>query len=341
MTVFSSTAGIRDKRGMALLITIMVISLLFAVTVQFNRTVRQLFFASATQLEGRNLLTIARSGLTIAAAMLEADGTANSYDTLQDPWAIPGEAALAALFSRGTLQLEITDFSGKLQVNALAQTGGGQQGQNEQNANENKEILKRLLLSGNFELESDQQAREIVDAIVDWIDPDDVESDFGAEDGYYHSLNPSYGCQNGPITAIEELLLVKGMTPLLLFGVGGRPGLADYLTAYGTDGKLNINTAPTELLQALHPLMTEDLAVELDEYRRDQGNYEQLENPSWYQSAGPWPGDIELPGQIVSTKSFFFQVRAEGRYLDQTRSLTAVVGRDDNNQILFLSRKVE
>ena len=337
-----SAVRIRDKRGMALLITIMVISLLLAVTVQFNRTVRQMFFASAIQLEGQNLLTVARSGLTIAAAILEADGTKNGYDTLQEPWAVRDDAALAALFTRGALSLVITDFSGKLQVNGLVQAGGGeQQEENELIANANKDILKRLLLSGTFELESEQQAQEIVDALIDWIDTDELESDYGAEDAYYQSLNPPYGCKNGPVTEIEELLLVKGMTPQLLFGGGGRPGLAEYLTAYGSDGKLNINTAPVLLLQALHPLMTEDLAADLDEFRRAEENYEQLENADWYKSVSAWPGDIEFLGENISTSSFFFQVRAEGRYLDQTKGLTAVVERADNNQILFLSRKVE
>lgn len=340
--MFFPAAGIGNNRGMALLITIMVISLLFAVTVQFNRTVRHMFFASAIQLEGQNLRTIAQSGLTIAAAMLEVDGAANGYDTLQEPWSVPDEAALGSLFGRGTLKLEITDLSGKLQVNSLVPgNGGGPQGDNPQNANENKEILKRLLLSGNFELESEQQAEEIVDAIVDWIDTNDLESDFGAEDGYYQSLNPPYTPQNGPITDVEELLLVKGVTPRILFGVGGQPGLADYVTAYGTDGKININTAPVGVLRALHPLMTAEQATALDEYRRDKENFQLLENSGWYQSVGILPGDIELPEQLISTRSSVFQVRSEGRYLDQTRRLTSVVERADNNQILFLSRKVE
>src|SRR5204863_8122504 len=58
----------------------------------------------------------------------------------------------------------------------------------------------------------------IADAILDWIDPDDDQRDTGAERDYYTSLDPPYAPRNGPLGSIEELLLVKGVTPALLFG---------------------------------------------------------------------------------------------------------------------------
>lgn len=334
---FPAVSILRNSKGMALLITIMVVSLLIAVTVQFNRTVRQSFFASATQLEGRNLRTIARSGLTIGEALLEEDGKAGGYDSLQDSWATADKLELTGLFPRGELKLRITDLSGRLQLNSLV----GQEGGGGQDANENREILKRLLLSGTFELEQEQQAQEIVDALVDWLDADDQESDFGAESSYYHSLDPPYDCRNGPVAAIEELLLVKGITPQLLFGGQGRRGLADFLTVYGSDGKLNINTAPTELLRALHPLMNEELAATLDDYRRAEENYERLETPDWYRNVPAWPGDIELPAENISTKSGVFRIRAEGQLHDQRQSMTAVVQRTAGNQTVEVERRAE
>jgi len=329
----------RDKQGMALLITIMVISLLIAVTVQFNRTVRESFFGSAAQLEGQNLHAIALSGLTIGMALLEADGKTTTYDSLQDIWAVPGEETEADLFDRGSLKLRIMDLSGRLQVNSLLEQNG--EGENGQNAGGNREILRRLLLSGTFDITDERQAQEIVDALTDWIDPDDRESDFGAEESYYRSLNPPYSCRNGPVTTIEELLLVKGISPELLFGGSGRPGLADFLTVYGTDGKININTAPEELLQVMHPLMTEELAATLGEYRLEEKNIEKLEDPGWYGDTPAWPGDIVLPARVISTKSHFFELRAEGSYRGQSRRITAVVERDSNNNLEILYKMVE
>jgi DNA uptake protein ComE-like DNA-binding protein len=60
---------------------------------------------------------------------------------------------------------------------------------------------------------------EISDAILDWIDPDDTPRANGAESDFYESLSPGYAPRNGPPVTIEELLLVRGVTPELLFGL--------------------------------------------------------------------------------------------------------------------------
>ncbi|HVA47155.1 MAG TPA: hypothetical protein VNH11_12375 [Pirellulales bacterium] len=57
---------------------------------------------------------------------------------------------------------------------------------------------------------------DIADAILDWLDPDDVPRTYGAERDYYSSYN--YAPKNGPFESVEELLLVKGVTPQLLYG---------------------------------------------------------------------------------------------------------------------------
>jgi len=59
----------------------------------------------------------------------------------------------------------------------------------------------------------------IADAILDWIDADDEPREFGAEAEYYSALDPPYSPKNGPLTTVEELLLVRDVTPQLLFGV--------------------------------------------------------------------------------------------------------------------------
>ncbi|MCY3005290.1 MAG: type II secretion system protein GspK [Planctomycetota bacterium] len=57
------------------------------------------------------------------------------------------------------------------------------------------------------------------DAILDFIDPDDEPREFGAESDYYTQLPNPYAPSNGPLNSIEQLLLVKGVTPYLLFGL--------------------------------------------------------------------------------------------------------------------------
>jgi type II secretory pathway component PulK len=69
---------------------------------------------------------------------------------------------------------------------------------------------------------------EIADAIIDWIDADDEQRPSGAENSHYSGQSPGYLCKNGPLDSLEELLLIKGVTPELLFGTdSNRNGVED------------------------------------------------------------------------------------------------------------------
>jgi len=69
---------------------------------------------------------------------------------------------------------------------------------------------------------------DVADAILDWIDEDEEPREFGAELEYYGSLVPAYAPRNGPLQTVEELLLVRGVYPELLFGAdANRNGMAD------------------------------------------------------------------------------------------------------------------
>ncbi len=58
----------------------------------------------------------------------------------------------------------------------------------------------------------------IADAILDWIDPDSMPRQFGAEADYYEGLGVPYAPRNAVPQCLEELLLVRGVTRQLLFG---------------------------------------------------------------------------------------------------------------------------
>lgn len=69
---------------------------------------------------------------------------------------------------------------------------------------------------------------DTADAILDFIDADSEAREFGAEDEYYLTLPSPYRPKNGPLDSVEELLLVKGVTPQLLFGAdANRNGVID------------------------------------------------------------------------------------------------------------------
>lgn len=89
---------------------------------------------------------------------------------------------------------------------------------------------------------------EIADAILDWLDADEAPRTAGAEAETYSQLSPAYEPRNGPIADLDELLLVRGVTPELLYGVDqNRNLLVDatetprglLLDIDNTDGRLN------------------------------------------------------------------------------------------------------
>ncbi len=85
-----------------------------------------------------------------------------------------------------------------------------------------------------------EMTEEIADAILDWLDTDDDTRELGAEASYYSGLSPPYAPKNGPLETVEELLLVRGITPQLLFGMDtNRNGMIDphEVSADGTAGQ--------------------------------------------------------------------------------------------------------
>ncbi len=60
---------------------------------------------------------------------------------------------------------------------------------------------------------------EAADSIIDWRDSDETPGASGAESSYYSSLAESYVAKNGAYETVDELFLVAGITPELMYGV--------------------------------------------------------------------------------------------------------------------------
>jgi DNA uptake protein ComE-like DNA-binding protein len=89
---------------------------------------------------------------------------------------------------------------------------------------------------------------QIADAILDWMDADDTPREYGAESETYGQLTPPYLPKNGPLDTVEELLLVRGVTPMLLFGCdanrngridAGEPTADSIPNVDNSDGSMN------------------------------------------------------------------------------------------------------
>lgn len=116
------------------------------------------------------------------------------------------------------------------------------------------EMLKNLFMASGVKGDT---LDIIVDSILDWRDPDNLHRLNGAEDDYYQSLPVPYSSKDGNFDTVEELFLVKGITPEIFFGTPGKEGEDSYKGVYRllttkSSGLININTAPREVLTAMY-----------------------------------------------------------------------------------------
>lgn len=107
---------------------------------------------------------------------------------------------------------------------------------------------------------ADEDARlAIMAAVADWEDADSLLHLDGAEGDYYAGLPVPYACKNAPMEHIEELLLVRGVTPDVFYGTPDHPGLRDFLDVGGESAKLDINSAPPLTFRIAPSLTPEEL----------------------------------------------------------------------------------
>jgi general secretion pathway protein K len=331
-----------DNRGIALLITLSVTTLLVAVAIEYNRRARFSVISTAMARNGVSLRQMAAGGVHAGMAILVKDKADSTFDSLLEDWADPDKVSTvleAMPFEDGTLTVAISDEMGKIQANALVRFPEGRQ------FNPAQLALWERFLAARVDPETtdeDRQPAAIINSIKDWLDSGDddaITGLTGAESSHYQELDPAYECRNGPIADLEELLMVKGITPDLFHGDDEKPGIARFLTVYGLTpgagtaytfpGRININTAEPPVLLALLPPEYADLAETVAEIRQEMlsGNevYD-FSNPSWYKEL-PGLSDVKLDQQLVGTASDVFRIEATAGDGNTTVTTTAVIER--------------
>ena len=337
----------KSNRGIALLLTVSITSLLVVAALELHRNVRASLISTALTRDRFVLAEIAESGTHAAMAVLIKDKKESNTDSLQEDWADPEtlkEILNEISFEEGELSVQIIDELGKIQINALVTPDNGQ------NFNEPQRLIwERLLnwMKSQHESFENLDVTAILNAIKDWLDSGDddaITGVSGAESDYYESLDPPYTARNGPIRHLGELLRIKGVTPELLYGIDDVLGLSQFVTVYGTDlfgaagpsplesGKININTAPMPVILSLLPSESEDVAQAIIDYReaRDGEEYvHDLSSPkAMVASVGLADADIEL--RLLASASDIFQIVATGRMEQMKTAVTAVVKREQN-----------
>ncbi|MEA2038962.1 MAG: type II secretion system minor pseudopilin GspK [Thermodesulfobacteriota bacterium] len=308
---------LKDNSGFALILTILIISLIVALTLEFNSSMRTDLHSAANLRDGIRLNCIARSGVNCAIAILREDISKTDFDCLHEVWAhskVISEAT-TSMFDHGRFAVDIKDLSGTIQINQLVDENGSYD-------TNQKGLLTAFLNSEQFGL-NNEDVENLVDSIKDWIDPDNEVTGFGAEDGYYQTLKRPYSCKNAPLESIEELILIRGVTRELFFGTKANPGISSYLTVHG-DGKININTADPLVLRHLSDQIDQEMVEEMVEYRKREKD--DLKDPEWYKKV-PGMSHVIINPDLLTTLSTYFEIRSEGFEGTMTRSVRAIVER--------------
>jgi type II secretory pathway component PulK len=239
---------LRGGGGYVLIIVLLVVSLLVSVSSEFLITAQINVHYIRKFSEKLKAYTIARAGLNIAAAVLDADkkgvsagmlqglSTNTNTDSYSDLWAVDFPELP---MEDGYLMIRIYDESAKINLSILA--------------NEVVDRTPYYAITQRFFLNMGLPM-DMADALIDWVDIDDARFPYGAESAdYYMTLPSPYRAKNAEMDSIQEMLMVKNITPEVYYGLGEplqkesglvddnrgsrRPDTADLLKALPGEGK--------------------------------------------------------------------------------------------------------
>lgn len=215
------------REGTALVVVLVVIVLLSLAAYSFSEKMIEEAEAAEFSARQAQARVAADSGIEYVAAILGTPpDSADEINLYHDPASFGGMFVPDSLGSTrdrmftivapvGTggatqVRLGLIDESGKLNLNAIAAL-----------ELEEEELRNMFLNIPNM-------TEDVADSILDWIDKDPDPRAFGVESDLYQTLTPPYFAKDGPLESLDELLLVNGVTPQLLYGEdANRNGLLD------------------------------------------------------------------------------------------------------------------
>jgi len=300
---------------------------------------------------------LGRSGVELARYVLGLSMTVpneGAYDALNQKWAggpMGTNEILASIslenveLGRGKFTVKIIDLERKMNINIADDV-----------------ILRQaFIMMGVNAVETSP----IIDAIRDWIDPDDNTRLNGAESDYYLGENPAYEAKNGPIDDLSEMLMIRGVTPEMYWGpaapktsipvqtgplsrihaddIPSYPvGFVDLFTPI-SQRTVNINTASAAALQ-LMPGMDEATAQRIIAVRAGPDGADGTEDDTPFRNVaelarvpGFSPQAMGALGRIFNTRSVTFQVTVTAQIDDHQAEWVAVVIRASPKDIKLVS----
>ncbi|MBU4176163.1 MAG: general secretion pathway protein GspK [Proteobacteria bacterium] len=331
-----------NNRGVAILVTIAVITILIAITLELNRKARYVIASTAAIRDQYTLSHMTSSGINAAIALLVKDKLESEIDSIQEDWADPDKIALLLSdipFEDGEIKLKISDELSRIQVNALVVYPDGSDFNESQ-----KNLWNRFLRLIFFERELPEKIDPscIINSVKDWLDFDDSITGLnGAESEYYQDSDTPYSCRNAPLSDLNQLAMIKGVTHDIFYNYNELPGISKYMTVYGMtnsdstySGKININTAESHVIAALLPDDSQYLASAICEYRQERSDLKYLHDLSgntWYKNVLGCE-DIEIDSNLIASSSDFFRILSVARLREMEMTTTAIVQRIKDNE---------
>lgn len=312
---------LRNQEGMALLMVLVVVALLSSLLVEFSFSTLVDLRATETFRDRTKAFYLARGGVEAARMILQEDK--NEFDHASEFWADQLSNIPAG---DGDVSLKIEDFSGRFNLNSVADKRGNRQ-----------PGYHRFIALCEEVLAVDRtEARLLADALVYWFDADRTK--VTPDDGYYAEQQPAYSRKGGQLDTLDELQMVR------YFDAEKIRRLKNYSRVLG-DEKINVNTASGAVLYAWQfSAAEENIEIIFDQqdieallsYRR-QSPYRQLSdlalaegiNDRW--TAAWQAGSVGVTGSL-------FKIESRGRINQGTRIAQALIVKDGNQ---LLSLKVE
>ena len=239
----------------------------------------------------------------------------------------------------GNITGEITDLQSCFNLNALrstqstspttattATTGSG---------NLAVEALERLILAINIDNISEFEAKDMVDALTDWLDADDlVTNNGGAEDSEYSSKEYPYLPANNYLGSLNELRVVEHFTLNVI------DKLKPYVCVIPNTNlhNINVNTIKAEHVELLTAVLdiTQSVAEEIISGRGDEG-YQDISDV--FVSSELSQLTDEQKEQLV-IDSEYFTLKTKTTFNNSYFFLSSIMKIENNNQINIISRTI-
>ena len=207
----------RPQDGMALIVVLWLVVLLSIMAAGHSRNVHTDTTLASRQVQSAKARAIAEAGINhVILEMLAADSDRK----------LPVDGSLFSIrIGDDDVTIAIRDAAGFVDLNAA-----------------NAELLNAALKVCGV---SETERRDLVDAVLDWRDKDDLTRLHGVEDDDYFAAGVSWSSRDDAFEAVDELKYLPGMSQARY------DCLAPFVTVFSRRGGLNMEYAPPALIAAL------------------------------------------------------------------------------------------